>query len=88
MALLHESDLILSDDVIEQIVDKVWIALSQDPLSFVFSFLAKHSEIIVSCQTFSDADTKGDGRIDTEEWKAFVLKHPSLIKNMTLPYLK
>ena len=56
LALLHESDLILSDDVIEQIVDKVWIALSQDPLSFVFSFLAKHSEIIVSCQTCSNAN--------------------------------
>ncbi|KAL1822275.1 hypothetical protein ACET3Z_009053 [Daucus carota] len=60
VALLHESDLILSEDYIELIVDK----------------------------TYTDADAKGDGRIDREEWKEFVSKNPSLIKNMTLPYLK
>lgn len=60
MALLHESDLLLSDDCVETIVDK----------------------------TFSDADLKGDGKIDPDEWKEFVSKNPSLIKNMTLPHLK
>lgn len=60
LALLHESDLVLSDDVVETIVDK----------------------------TFRDADTKADGRIDQEEWKEFVWKYPSLMRNMTLPYLK
>ncbi|KAL3714312.1 hypothetical protein ACJRO7_006268 [Eucalyptus globulus] len=60
LALLHESDLELSDDVVETIVDKA----------------------------FREADTKDDGRIDREEWEDFVSKNPSLIRNMTLPYLK
>ncbi|XP_078176927.1 calcium-binding EF-hand family protein [Carex rostrata] len=60
LAILNESDIILSDDMVELIVDK----------------------------TFQQADSKGDGRIDLDEWKEFACQNPALLKNMTLPYLK
>ncbi|XP_039837387.1 calcineurin B-like protein 4 isoform X2 [Panicum virgatum] len=39
-------------------------------------------------ETFSQADSNGDGKIDPEEWKEFVKKNPAALRNMSLPYLQ
>ncbi|CAD6231001.1 unnamed protein product [Miscanthus lutarioriparius] len=44
-------------------------------------------EMIVD-RTFDQADTKGYGKIDQEEWTAYAKDNPYVLRNMTLPYLK
>ncbi|XP_021628020.1 calcineurin B-like protein 10 isoform X2 [Manihot esculenta] len=58
-AIILESDLQLSEEYLEAIIDK----------------------------TFADADIDEDGKINREEWKAFVVQNPTLLKHMTLPSL-
>ncbi|KAG0455326.1 hypothetical protein HPP92_024291 [Vanilla planifolia] len=58
-ALLKESNLYLSEEIVDTIVG----------------------------ETFKQADSNCDGKIDPTEWKEFVKKNPSLLKNMTIPYL-
>ncbi|XP_062146599.1 calcineurin B-like protein 7 isoform X2 [Alnus glutinosa] len=54
------------------------------------SDLALPDDVVESMidKTMMEADSKEDGKIDLEEWKEYVAKNPSLIKNMNLPYLK
>ncbi|XP_061374749.1 calcineurin B-like protein 10 [Gastrolobium bilobum] len=39
-------------------------------------------------KTIADVDKDNDGKISQQDWKTFVSRNPSLLKNMTLPYLK
>ena len=87
IVILMDSDITLSDDLLEAIIDSVRIYLNSIILTYVIVW---NTLVLIKSllQTFADADADKDDRINTEEWKDFVLRNPNLLKNMTLPYLK
>eukprot|EP00735_Rhodelphis_limneticus_P004448 TRINITY_DN16032_c0_g1::TRINITY_DN16032_c0_g1_i1::g.13759::m.13759 TRINITY_DN16032_c0_g1::TRINITY_DN16032_c0_g1_i1::g.13759 ORF type:complete len:190 (+),score=29.34,sp/Q3HRP5/CNBL2_ORYSJ/45.79/5e-48,EF-hand_1/PF00036.27/2.3e+03,EF-hand_1/PF00036.27/1.7,EF-hand_1/PF00036.27/1.3e-05,EF-hand_1/PF00036.27/7.9e-07,EF-hand_1/PF00036.27/1.3e-07,EF-hand_7/PF13499.1/9.3e-06,EF-hand_7/PF13499.1/4.1e-15,EF-hand_8/PF13833.1/55,EF-hand_8/PF13833.1/2.8e-09,EF-hand_8/PF13833.1/0.0023,EF-hand_8/PF13833.1/1.6e- len=50
------------------------------------SLSQKQIDDLVSA-TFNEADIDGDGKIDFEEYKRMVMRHPSMIRNMTIQSL-
>lgn len=44
--------------------------------------------LLYAAQTFEEADILRDGKINPQEWQAFVQKNPSIINYMTLPVLR
>jgi len=93
VAILIESDMNLPDDLLEAIVDKVYFLTKYENLASVkhanYRTFTTHSFFFFFFfQTIADVDKDSDGKISKEDWKAFVSENPSLLMNMTLPYLK
>ncbi|XP_019079543.1 calcineurin B-like protein 1 isoform X2 [Vitis riparia] len=64
-------------------------APQEDKIDFSFKLYDLDSTGFIERQeTFLEADVNQDGRIDKSEWQNFVSRNPSLLKIMTLPYLR